>query len=50
MHNVIVFKEASQGYEDHEPVMLQAHIDMVNVKKIKKVVMIFDHDPLKLLY
>ncbi|UTY38685.1 hypothetical protein NMU03_13875 [Allocoprobacillus halotolerans] len=39
MHNVIVFKEASKGYEDHEPVMLQAHIDMVN-EKTKKATMI----------
>ena len=27
--NVIIYKDASQGYEDHEPVMLQGHIDMV---------------------
>lgn len=47
MHNVIVFKEASQGYEDHEPVMLQAHIDMVNEKN-KESGHDFDHDPLKL--
>lgn len=30
--NVIIVKEASQGYEDHEPVMLQGHMDMVAVK------------------
>ena len=29
MKNVIIYKEASQGYEDHEPVMLQGHMDMV---------------------
>ncbi len=29
MYNVIVYKDASIGYEDHEPVMLQAHMDMV---------------------
>ncbi|MCD7949457.1 MAG: beta-Ala-His dipeptidase [Erysipelotrichaceae bacterium] len=29
MYNVIVYKDASSGYEDHEPVMLQAHMDMV---------------------
>lgn len=31
--NVIIIKEASQGYGDHEPVMLQGHMDMVAVKK-----------------
>lgn len=31
--NVIIIKEASPGYEDHEPVMLQGHMDMVAVKK-----------------
>ena len=29
MNNVIIYKDASQGYEDHEPVILQAHMDMV---------------------
>ncbi len=27
--NVILFKEASTGYEDHPPLILQAHMDMV---------------------
>ena len=31
-NNVIIYKEASRGYEDHPAVMLQAHIDMVNEK------------------
>ena len=31
--NVIIVKEASSGYEDHEPVMLQGHMDMVTVKE-----------------
>lgn len=31
--NVIMIKEASEGYEDHEPVMLQGHMDMVAVKR-----------------
>ena len=31
--NVIIIKEASPGYADHEPVMLQGHMDMVAVKK-----------------
>lgn len=31
--NVIIIKEASPGYENHEPVMIQGHMDMVAVKK-----------------
>ncbi len=31
--NIIIIKEASEGYEDHEPVMLQGHMDMVAVKE-----------------
>lgn len=31
--NVIIIKEASAGYADHEPVMLQGHMDMVAVKE-----------------
>lgn len=27
--NVIIFKAASKGYEEHEPVILQGHLDMV---------------------
>ena len=30
--NIIIIKEASRGYEDHAPVMLQGHMDMVAVK------------------
>jgi len=29
--NIIIFKEASEGYENSKPVMLQGHIDMVAV-------------------
>ena len=29
MGNVIIYKEASPGYEDHPAVVLQAHMDMV---------------------
>lgn len=31
--NVIIIKEAAEGYEDHDPVMLQGHMDMVAVKE-----------------
>ena len=30
--NVIIYKSASAGYEDHDPVILQGHMDMVCVK------------------
>mgnify|MGYP002621403939 CR=1 FL=1 len=29
MHNIVLFKEATKGYEDHETVMLEGHMDMV---------------------
>ena len=32
-NNVIMVKEATRGYEDVEPVILQGHMDMVAVKK-----------------
>lgn len=31
-NNIVIIKEASKGYEDHEPVILQGHMDMVAVK------------------
>ena len=47
MHNVIIFKDASIGYEDHEPVMLQGHSDMVNEKN-NDCDHDFDNEPLDL--
>lgn len=32
LNNVIVFKDASEGYENSEPVILQGHLDMVCAK------------------
>ena len=32
-NNVIMFKDASAGYEDHPPVILQGHMDMICVKE-----------------
>ena len=32
-NNVIIIKEATPGYEDVEPIILQGHMDMVAVKK-----------------
>ncbi len=32
MHNLVIYKDGSKGKEDLAPVMLQAHLDMVNEK------------------
>ena len=45
--NVLVEKPASAGYENAEPVVLQAHIDMV-CEKNNDVVHDFEKDPLDL--
>ena len=45
--NVIIYKPASSGYEDHAPVMLQAHIDMV-CEKEPGYEHDFEKDPLSL--
>ena len=29
VNNVVIYKEGSRGYEDHPPVILQGHMDMV---------------------
>ncbi|MBO5291927.1 MAG: aminoacyl-histidine dipeptidase [Lachnospiraceae bacterium] len=33
LYNVVIIKEASEGYEEQEPLILQGHMDMVAVKK-----------------
>lgn len=45
--NVIIYKEASKGYENHEPVILQAHMDMV-CEKNKDTDFDFEKDALQL--
>lgn len=47
MYNVIIYKDGSKGYENHEPVMLQGHIDMV-CEKNNDVEHDFENDPLEL--
>ena len=47
MNNIIIFKEASEGFENHEPVILQGHMDMVNEKNNDSD-HDCDHDPLDL--
>ena len=48
MHNIVIFKPASAGYENVEPVMLQAHIDMV-AEKNQDSDHDFENDPLELI-
>ena len=45
--NVVIWKDATPGYEDHPTVMIQGHLDMVCVKD-NGVEHDFDKDPLKL--
>ena len=33
LYNVIIYKPASKGYENHPAIILQSHIDMVFEKK-----------------
>ena len=47
MHNIIIFKDGTKGYENHEPLMLQGHMDMVNEKNNDSH-HDFDNDPLDL--
>lgn len=47
MNNVIIYKKGSHGYEDHETVILQAHMDMV-CEKNEDVEFDFAQDALKL--
>ena len=48
VYNVIIYKDASKGYEDAEPLILQAHLDMV-CEKNKDSDHDFEKDPLKLI-
>lgn len=47
MNNVVMYVPGTSGYEDHETVILQAHMDMV-CEKNKDVAFDFEHDALKL--
>ncbi|MDO5520508.1 MAG: aminoacyl-histidine dipeptidase [bacterium] len=47
MLNVIIIKDATPGYEDHDAVMLQGHMDMVCIKNPDSD-HDFEKDPLKL--
>lgn len=47
MYNIIVYKDASAGYENAAPLILQAHTDMVDEKN-KDCDHDFSKDPLKL--
>lgn len=45
--NVIIYKDGTAGYEDHAPVMLQAHMDMV-CEAVPGCTHNFEEDPLDL--
>lgn len=47
LNNIVIYKDASLGYEEHETLMLEAHMDMVNEKN-KDSNHDFDNDPLDL--
>ena len=47
-NNVIIFKDGSAGYEDHPPIILQGHMDMV-CQKDEGVNINFEADPLDLV-
>lgn len=47
-NNVIIFKDGSAGYEDHAPMILQGHMDMV-CQKDEGVEHNFETDPLDLV-
>lgn len=48
-NNVIIKKQGSKGYEDHFPVVIQGHMDMV-CEKNTDVVHDFEKDPIKVIY
>ena len=48
MHNIVLFKEATEGYEDHETVMLEGHMDMV-CEKNNDSNHDFSKDPIELI-
>ena len=48
-NNVIIKKKGSKGYEDHEPVVIQGHMDMV-CEKNPDVKHDFEKDPIKVIY
>lgn len=47
MYNVVIYKDATPGYEDHPGVIIQAHIDMV-CEKVPESDHNFETDPLDL--
>lgn len=47
MHNIIIYKPAAPGYEEHGSVILQGHMDMV-CEKNNDCVHDFDSEPLEL--
>lgn len=48
MHDIVVYKEATDGYENHETVMLEGHMDMV-CEKNNDSSHDFEKDPIQLI-
>ncbi len=48
-YNVIIFKDGTPGYEDHEPMILQGHMDMV-CQKDKDCSIDMEKDPLDITH
>lgn len=48
-NNVIIFKDGTPGYEDHEPMILQGHMDMV-CQKDKDCTIDMEKDPLDITH
>lgn len=48
MHNIIVYKAATPGYEDHDVIMLEGHMDMV-CEKNNDSTHDFMNDPIELI-
>ena len=46
LNNVVIFRDATPGYESAEPVILQGHMDMV-CEKNNGTAHDFDHDPIE---
>ena len=45
-NNVIIYKNASKGYENKQPIILQGHLDMV-CQADENIKINFDADPIK---
>ncbi len=49
IHNLVVYKDGTAGYENNPTVILQAHMDMV-AEKTPESTHDFDHDPIEIFF